>query len=255
METQPQPPTPPIDLSAQAYRHLMHTLIALLPPPIEDTPEATLTRNHAAIARIAALAPVNADEAELAAQCIAARAQAEDVLRLIRLHADDINLTIRLNAQYAAMIRASLSAHNRLLREQQQRRKRETMHGAADQDEWTRHIAAQAMLNALPSAPKLPEIPKQETKSQRQKIEAPKRQPEPKFHTVASINALIDGVMRAADPNWQPSTLPGAKQPPNRDPPDYRSTKQSNRSPRHLILPPCPARRRLRASKPMGGKP
>ena len=43
---------------------------------MEDNPEATLARNHAAIARIAALAPVNADAAELAAQCIAARARA-----------------------------------------------------------------------------------------------------------------------------------------------------------------------------------
>ena len=57
METQPQPPAAPKDLPAQAYRYLMHTLLALLPPPIEDTPQATLTRNHAAIARIAALAP------------------------------------------------------------------------------------------------------------------------------------------------------------------------------------------------------
>ena len=208
METQPQPPNPPIDLPAQAYRHLVHTMLALLPPPVEDTPEATLTRNHAAIARIAALAPVNADEAELAAQCIAARAQAEDLLRLIRIHDDDINLVIRLNAQYAAMIRASLSAHNRLLREQQQRRKRETTQGAADQDEWTRHIAAQAMLSEIPSAPKLPEVPKTETKSQPRKNETPKRQPEPRLHTVASINAVIDAALRSANADWQLSSLP-----------------------------------------------
>jgi hypothetical protein len=131
----------------------MHTLIALLPPPIEDTPEATVSRNHAAIAGIVALAPVNASEAELASQCIAARAQAEDVLRLIRLHAADINVVVKLNAQYTAMIRASLSAHDRLLREQQQRRKRETNHDAADQDEWTRHIAAEAVLRGIQSAP------------------------------------------------------------------------------------------------------
>ena len=213
-QPQPQPPNPPIDLTAQANRHLVHTLIALLPPPIEDTPEATLTRNHAAIARIAALAPVNDNEAELAAQCVAARAQAEDLLRLIRLHADDINLVIRLNAQYAAMIRVSLSAHNRLLREQQQRRKRETTHGAADQYEWTRHIAAQAMVSALPSAPKLPEVSKQETKSHPPKNEAPKRQPEAKFHTVASVNASIDAAMRAAIPGWQPTPLPGIRKAP-----------------------------------------
>ena len=208
METQPQPPAPPIDLPAQAYRYLMHTLLALLPPPIEDTPEATRTRNHAAIARIAALAPVNANEAELAAQCIAARAQAEDLLRLIRVHANDIKIVIKLNAQYAAMIRASLSAHNRLLSEQQQRSKRETNHDAADQDEWTRHIATQAMLEALPSARGRPEIPKQETKSHTQKTETPKRQPDPEPQTLARINAHIDAVLRTAAPTGPLSGLP-----------------------------------------------
>ena len=198
METQPRPPALPIDLPAQAYRYLMHTLLALLPPPIEDTPQATRTRNHAAIARIAALAPVNANEAELAAQCIAAQAQAEDLLRLIRVHANDIKIVIKLNAQYAAMIRASLSAHNRLLSEQQQRRKPETNHEVADQDEWTRHIAAQAMLEALPSTPARSEVPKKETKSHIQKIETPKRQPAPEPQTVARINAHIDAALRTA---------------------------------------------------------
>jgi hypothetical protein len=35
--------------------------------------------------------PVNANELDLAAQCIAARAQAEDILRLLRQNADDTN--------------------------------------------------------------------------------------------------------------------------------------------------------------------
>ena len=212
METQPRPPALPIDLPAQAYRYLMHTLLALLPPPIEDTPQATRTRNHAAIARIAALAPVNANEAELAAQCIAAQAQAEDLLRLIRVHANDIKIVIKLNAQYAAMIRASLSAHNRLLSEQQQRSKRETNHDAADQDEWTRHIATQAMLEALPSARGRPEIPKQETKSHTQKTETPKRQPDPEPRTLARINAHIDAVLRTAAPTGPLFGLPRPNQ-------------------------------------------
>ncbi|HBK08181.1 MAG TPA: hypothetical protein DDZ81_20405 [Acetobacteraceae bacterium] len=208
METRPQPQNPPIDLPARAYRHLMHTLIALLPPPIEDTPEATLTRNHAAIARIAALAPVNADEAELAAQCIAARAQAEDILRLIRLHASDINLIVKLNAQYTAMIRASLSAHNRLLREQQQRRKRETNHDTAGQDEWTRHIAAEAMLSALPSTPKPSPVEKSETKSHTMESETPKRRFLPDPPAVASVNAIIDAALRSARADWRERGLP-----------------------------------------------
>ena len=147
-------PIPPIDLDTRAWRHLTQTLIALLPPPIQDPPEAIETRNHAAIARIAAMAPVNANEAELAAESVLARAQAQEVMRLIRLHDGDIKRVIRLNAQYLAMVKLALAVNARLVREQQQRRKRETIHRDADQDEWTRHIAAQSMLDSLPEEPK-----------------------------------------------------------------------------------------------------
>ena len=97
METSPAPP-PFAALSTQLYFQLVYTLSDLLPPPLDDSPEALRARNHAAIAKVAALLPVNANEADLAAQCIAARAQAEDLLRLLRQHAGDINLVIRLNA-------------------------------------------------------------------------------------------------------------------------------------------------------------
>ncbi len=93
------PPHPAIDLSTPLYYQLVYTLTDLLPPPLDDTPEALHARNHAAIAKVAALLPVNANEIDLAAQCIAARAQAEDMLRLIRQHAGDILLVMRLNAQ------------------------------------------------------------------------------------------------------------------------------------------------------------
>ena len=106
------------------------------------------------------------------------------------------------------MIRASLSAHNRLLREQQQRRKRETNHEVADQDERTRHIAAQAMLEALPSTPARSEVPKQETKSHTQKTETPKRQPVPEPQTLARINAHIDAALQTAAPTGPLFGLP-----------------------------------------------
>src|SRR5712671_4771514 len=145
METSP-PPRPAIDLPTPLYFQLVHTLTGLLPPPLDDTPAALLVRNHAAIARVAALLPVNADEADLAAQCIAARAQAEEILRLLRQYAGDIGLVLRLNAQYGSMVRTSLSVHGRLMRVQALRRKRETIDGAADQDAWTLHVAERTML-------------------------------------------------------------------------------------------------------------
>src|SRR3978361_2119472 len=148
METS-SPPHPVIDLSTNLYYQLVYTLSDLLPPPLDDTPEALHARNHAAIAKVAALLPVNADEADLAAQCIAARAQAEDLLRLLRQHAGDIKLVLRLNAQYGSMVRTSLSVHGRLMRVQALRRKREAIGAAVNADTWAQHGAEESMLTVL----------------------------------------------------------------------------------------------------------
>jgi hypothetical protein len=143
------PPHPAIDLSNHVYYQLVNTLTGLLPPPLDDTPEALFTRNHAAIAKVAALLPVNANEADLAAQCIAARAQAEDVLRLVRQNADDIGLVMRLNAQYGSMVRTSLAVHGRLMRVQALRQRREAIDGAANEDAWVQHVAERSMLRVV----------------------------------------------------------------------------------------------------------
>jgi hypothetical protein len=122
METLP-PPRPAVDLATRLYYQLAYTPTDLLPPPPDDSPEALRARNHSAIAKVAALLPVNANEIDLApsfacsvpsltcslAQCIAARAQSEEMLRLVRQNADDIGLVMRLNAQYGSMVRTSLS--------------------------------------------------------------------------------------------------------------------------------------------------
>jgi hypothetical protein len=145
MKTSP-PPHPATDLSTPLYHQLVYTLTDLLPPPLDDSPEALHARNHAAIAKVAALLPVNANETDLAAQCIAARAQAEDMLRLLRQNADDIGLVMRLNAQYGSMVRTSLSVHGQLTRVQALRRKREAIEGAATEDAWALHVAERSML-------------------------------------------------------------------------------------------------------------
>src|SRR5450432_3124457 len=148
METS-TPPYPAIDLSTPLYYQLVYTFTDLLPPPLDDTPEALHTRNLAAIAKVAALLPVNANEADLAAQCIAARAQAEEMLRLLRQHTDDIGLVIRLNAQYGSMVRTSLSVHARLMRVQALRHKREAIGGAANADSRALHVAERSMLGVV----------------------------------------------------------------------------------------------------------
>jgi hypothetical protein len=143
------PPHPDIVLSTDLYYQLVYTLTDLLPPPIDDSPEALRARNHAAIAKVAALLPVNANEADLAAHCIAARAQAEDMLRLLRQNVDDIGLVMRLNAQYGSMVRTSLSVLGRLMRVQAVRQKRETIEGAATEDAWALHVAERSMLEVV----------------------------------------------------------------------------------------------------------
>src|SRR5450432_830658 len=143
------PPHPAIDLSSPLYYQLVYALTSLLPPPLDDSPDALHTRNLAAIAKVAALLPANANEADLAAQCIAARGQAEDMLRLLRQNAGDIGLVMRLNAQYGSMVRTSLAVHGRLMRVQAVRQKREAIEGAATEDAWTLHVAERSMLKVV----------------------------------------------------------------------------------------------------------
>jgi hypothetical protein len=145
----PHQPDLAVQLQRTLYYQIIHTLCALLPPPLADTPEALLARNQAAMAKVAALLPVNADEADLAAHCVCARGQAEDVVRLTRAHATDIHLVMKLNAQYALMERTAVSIRAQLLRVQTARHKREKDEVACNQDGWAEHIALGLMTQAM----------------------------------------------------------------------------------------------------------
>jgi hypothetical protein len=137
---------PAIDLATHLYYQLVYTLTDLLPPPLDDTQEGLRARNHAAIAQVAALLTVNANQIDLAAQCIAARARAKQMLRLLRQHAAAIVLVMRLNAPYGSMVRTSLAVFARLLRVQALRQKRQAIDGAANQDARAQHVAERSML-------------------------------------------------------------------------------------------------------------
>ncbi len=139
------PPLPSVELSGNLYYQIVQTLNDLLPPPLDDSPEALRARNRAAIARVAALLPVNADEADLAARCIAARSHAEDALRLLRQRAGDIGLVLRLNAQYGSMVRTSLAEHGRLMRMQAERQKQEAVEAAANGESRPPPVAERSM--------------------------------------------------------------------------------------------------------------
>ena len=152
METSP-PPRSAIDLMPTLYYQLVYTLTALLPPPLDDTQAALRARDLTAIAKIAALAPVNADEADIAAHCIASRAQAEEMLRLVRKNDHDPELVVKLNRQYASMMRLWLSVHAPLRRVQAERRKRDANPATENEDAWARYIAERSMLEVVLAQP------------------------------------------------------------------------------------------------------
>jgi hypothetical protein len=153
-QSAPQQPDPPKPFAPRDYYHLLHTLYLGLPPPVDDTPEAWLARNNEAIAELAAMLPTNANEAAWAAQCVAARAQANDVMQLLRQYAGgDPKTLMRLNAQYIGMARVSQSAHGHLLRAQAMRYKRENSDAALKADEWTQYIVARSLEQAREARP------------------------------------------------------------------------------------------------------
>ncbi len=162
-------------LPADAYWQLVHTLRLTLPPPLGDSAEDLLRRDHAAIARIAALAPANAAEADVAAQFVAASEQWKDCLRLAQLpetlprapkrgtpdghpaRSTDFSgcpeWAAKCRAQAIAMMRQSQSALRLLLRMQDARRKVEKDGAAADRLVWSEHCAASLMAEALSQHP------------------------------------------------------------------------------------------------------
>ena len=155
MDTQPHPEQP--DLSLQlprdAYYQVIHTLHTSLPPPVTDTPEDLAHRDYAAIAQVAGLLPANAAESHLAAQFVAANAQAMECLRRSRDPAMPLAQFLQCSAQSASMMRQSQSALRMLLRLQAVRQKIEADAAALDRATWTEHCAAGLMADALAGAP------------------------------------------------------------------------------------------------------
>ena len=148
MDNMPPAPDPAYIRSQAAYHQIIHTLDSLLPPPPQDTPGSRHERNQAIIARIAALAPVNAAEVDVAAQFAAASAQAMDALRLARQPGIEPTTFHKCEAQAALMMRISHSAMRTLLRMQADRRKAGT-----ERDSWAEHIAGQELAAALAAGP------------------------------------------------------------------------------------------------------
>jgi hypothetical protein len=149
MDTPPQPHDPTALLLRDAYYQLIHTLRASLPPPVTDTPEDVARRDNAVIAQVACLLPLNADQANLAAQYVAANAGVLDCLRLAQEHRGDPKFFLKCNALATGMMRQARAIRTLLLRVQAKRRKLEADSAAANGAAWTEHSAIGLMTDAL----------------------------------------------------------------------------------------------------------
>jgi len=144
-------------LPRSVYWYLVHQLRSSMPEPVPDTPEARAHRDNAAIAQIAAMLPANADEAELAAECVSARAQARDCQREAQaFRGTDTAWFLKCHAQATAYLRQAQSARRRLQSLQAERRQREADSAAADRAAWTEHCAIGLMADALGREPPAP---------------------------------------------------------------------------------------------------
>jgi hypothetical protein len=175
----PEPPDLSLRLPRDMYYHLVHTLRAALPPPTTDTPDDLARRDNAAIAQVASLLPASADEASIAAQYVAAGAQALDCLRLAREHAADTPLALKCTAQAASMMRQSRGARSLLLRVQAERRKREADAASLDKAAWLEHCTVGLLADALGHTPPAPMAEPQPPPSPPAPVEQAAPQPDP----------------------------------------------------------------------------
>ncbi len=120
-------------LPTSVARHAVDTLVAIIPPPVPDTPEARNAREQAAIAAFVALRPADAFEAMLGVQIVAVSAHADECFRLAALPGLSLQDALRSRAQAAALLRTmrgglrDLQSH-RALREARAARARRVAH-------------------------------------------------------------------------------------------------------------------------------
>ena len=149
-----EPPADPFQLLPKAvYRTIIADLYTDIPPPHLTDPELIAERVHAAIAEIASMCPVNAEEARIAARVVTADTQARDCIRHARALFNDHTPAMKCQAQTSHLMRTANAARALLLRVQAARRKRDSVQAAREQDAWTAHAAEGLLLAADGHAP------------------------------------------------------------------------------------------------------
>ena len=152
-----EPLADPFQLLPKAvYRTIIADLYAGVPPLDLTDPELIAERVHAAIAEIAAMCPVNADEARIAARSVIADAQARECIRHARAVFNEPIRAMKSQAQANHDMRTANAARSLLLRVQAVRRKREAVAATREQDAWTIHATEGLLLDADGHPPAAP---------------------------------------------------------------------------------------------------
>jgi hypothetical protein len=144
-----EPQADPFQLLPKAvYRTIVADLYTDIPSPHLTDPELIAERVHAAIAEIASMCPVNAEEARIAARVVTADTQARDCIRHARALFSDTIPAMKCQAQASHLMRTANAARSLLLRVQVARRKRDSVQDTREQDAWTTHAAEGLLLAA-----------------------------------------------------------------------------------------------------------
>jgi hypothetical protein len=147
-------------ITGDVYAELVFSLRSALLPMPGATPEAIARRDNAAIGQAAAMLPANADEANIAANCVATRLYAMDCICLAReLGVVDPPESRRCAAHAVSMLRESRQARSLLARLQAAREKRERDPVATDRAAWSEHCTIGLMTGDLAKAEPPPAPP------------------------------------------------------------------------------------------------
>ena len=151
MEDIAAPPPSDLDLLRQRefYLDLVRKLYSMLPFDRRASDEERERMGRAALAQLAAMAPANADEADLAAHYVAATAHATDCLRTAVRNTGYHDCVEGLRKQAGAMLREARGHRSLLLRVQTARLKRDTDDTARERDAWTAQSAMGLMMQAF----------------------------------------------------------------------------------------------------------
>ena len=155
MDQPPHQPDPAAQLQRDLYYQAAHSLRAALPPPVTHTQDDLDRRDRVAIATVASLCPVNAEETTIAVRYVVAHTHMMDCMRVVRENPGSPAAT-KSEAQFRGMMRHANGTRSLLLRVQAARHKREKDAVACNQDVWTDHIALRLMGDALGHAPPKP---------------------------------------------------------------------------------------------------